>query len=129
MACARPESTPNPNALKFTLDVTLPGRLLANRGDDVDDPFARALLAIDGVASVFGINDFVTVTRDQSADWNSIVAAVQDAAVKYLPSCPGGPPDESVERARDLLRNAVRKPATTAVEIQTDPQHRTDSSL
>src|SRR5215211_7159882 len=87
VACARPESTPNPDAMKFVLDVTLPERLLANRGDDVDDPFARALLAIDGVASVFGINDFVTVTRERGADWDAIVSAVEDAAVRCLPSC------------------------------------------
>jgi hypothetical protein len=98
----------NPDAMKFTLDVTLPERLLANRGDDVDDPFARALLAIDGVVSVFGINDFVTVTRDQGADWDAIVGAVEDAAERYLPRCPGGPSAETVERARGLLRDAVR---------------------
>jgi hypothetical protein len=113
--------------MKFTLDVTLPDRLLANRGDDVNDPFTRALLAIDGVASVFGINDFVTVTREQGADWDSIVGAVQDVAARCLPSCPGGPSAEAVERARGLLRDAVRKPATTVVEIHTDSRHRNDS--
>ena len=123
----RPESTPNPDAMKFALDVTLPERLLANRGDDVNDPFVRAVLAIDGVASVFGINDFVTVTRERGADWDSIVGAVEDAAARRLPSCPGGPSAETVERARGLLRDAVRKPATTVVEIQTGPQHGNDS--
>ncbi len=127
MACARPESTPNPDAMKFILDVTLPERLLANRGDDVNDPFVRALLAIDGVASVFGINDFVTVTRERDADWDSIVGSVEDAAARCLPSCPGGPSAETVERARGLLRDAVRKPATTIVEIQTGPRHGNDS--
>ena len=127
MACARVESTPNPDAMKFTLDVTLSERLLVNRGDDVSDPFARALLAIDGVASVFGISDFVTVTRERGADWDSIVGAVEDAAVRYLPSCPGGPSAEAVERARGLLRDAVRKPSTTVVQIRTGSRHRNDS--
>jgi len=127
MACALPEPTPNPDAMKFTLDVTLPERLLAHRGDEVSDPFTCALLAIDGVASVFGINDFVTVTRERGADWDSIVGAVEDAAAGYLPSCPGGPSAETVERARGLLRDAVRKPATTVVEIRTGPRHRNDS--
>jgi hypothetical protein len=57
--------TPNPDAMKFILDITLSQRLLANRGDDVEDGFTRAVLAIDGVVSVFGVNDFVTVTRVQ----------------------------------------------------------------
>ena len=67
--------------MKFTLDVTLPARVLANRGDDVDDMFTRAVLAIDGVASVFGMNDFVTVTRVRGADWAPILDAVEDAVL------------------------------------------------
>jgi hypothetical protein len=35
------------------------------------------------VASVFGVNDFVTVTREPGADWDPIVAAVTEA-VKEL---------------------------------------------
>jgi len=31
--------------MKFTLDISLPERLLAKRGDDSDDPFTSALLA------------------------------------------------------------------------------------
>jgi hypothetical protein len=118
MACARPMITPNPDAMKFTLDVTLPTRVLADRGADVDDTFARAVLAIDGVASVFGMNDFVTVTRVHGADWAPIVDAVEDAAARHLPSCPGDPSTDAVERARALLRDAARLPSRTAVEIQ-----------
>ena len=110
--------TPNPDAMKFTLDITLPQRLLANRGDDVEDGFTRAVLAIDGVVSVFGVNDFVTVTRVQGANWSPIVGAVEEAAARHLPSCPGGPSTDAVERARLLLREATRRPATTVVEIQ-----------
>jgi|SRR5436190_134225 len=117
MACATATPTPNPDAMKFNLDVTLPERILANRGDDVADPFTSALLAIDGVASVFGVNDFVTITRERGADWDPIVCAVEDAALTHLPSCPAEPTAEAVEHARALLRDAVRRPATTAVEI------------
>jgi hypothetical protein len=118
MACVRPMITPNPDAMKFTLDVTLPARVLAACGDDVDDAFTRAVLAIDGVAAVFGMNDFVTVTRVHGADWAPIVDTVEDAAAKHLPSCPAEPSTDAVERARDLLREAARRPTRTAVEIQ-----------
>jgi hypothetical protein len=118
VACVRPLPTPNPDAMKFTLDITLPERLLANRGDEVEDAFTRAVLAVDGVASVFGVNDFVTVTRLHGADWGPIAAAVEEAAAKYLPACPGGPSTDAVAQARALLRDATRRPATTAVEIQ-----------
>src|SRR5262245_51323551 len=107
--------------MKFSLDITLPGRILATHGDDVDDAFTRAVLAIDGVASVFGINDFVTVTRRAGAEWEPIVRAVEDAAARHLPECPGGPSSDAVERARSLLRDAVRRPATTPVEITRAP--------
>lgn len=127
MACVRPSATPNPDAMKFTLDVTLPERLLANHGDEVDDPFTQALLAVEGVASVFGVNDFVTVTRVSGADWDPIVCAVEDAAGAHLPAGSGGPSTEAVERARALLRDAVRGPAETEVEIQPGPRRSGDS--
>ena len=112
--------------MKFTLDVTLPERVLAKPGDEVDDPFTHALLAVEGVASVFGVNDFVTVTRVSGADWDPIVCAVEDAAAAHLPAGSGGPSAEAVERARALLRDAVRGPAETEVEIQPGPRRSGD---
>jgi hypothetical protein len=118
MAVTRPAPTPNPDAMKFTLDITLPARINAKQGDDVEDEFTSAVLATDGVASVFGVNDFVTVTRVSGADWDPIVCAVEEAAAAYLPACADDSEhDDAVERARALLRAAVRRPATTAVEI------------
>lgn len=73
MASASATPTPNPNAMKFTLDTNLPDPLESS-------DFGRALLAIPGVASIFGVVDFVTVTRDAGADWDAIVPAVIDAA-------------------------------------------------
>ena len=85
MASASPSPTPNPNALRFSLDVTLPGTVSASSASEAgDDPFLSALLAIDGVASVFGTADFVTVTRSPGADWDVIVPAVQAAAAEHL---------------------------------------------
>jgi hypothetical protein len=126
MACVRPTSTPNPDAMKFELDVSLPERIHAQRGDDVEEVFTRSLLAVDGVASVFGVNDFVTVTRVVGADWEPIVRAVEQAAATYLPTCPGRPSTEAVQRARALLREAARGPAVTKVEIQLHPRRSGD---
>lgn len=85
MASASPSPTPNPNAMRFSLDVTLPGTVSASSSAEAgDDPFLSALLAIDGVASVFGTADFVTVTRKPGTDWDSIVEAVQAAAESHL---------------------------------------------
>jgi hypothetical protein len=104
--------------MKFTLDVTLPERILANRGDVVDDAFSREVLAEEGVASVFGVNDFVTVTRVPGADWAPIVCAVEEAAARHLPAATAGPSAEAVERARALLRAAVTRPVSTPVALR-----------
>jgi hypothetical protein len=71
--------------MKFTLDRTLDGTMnISSREAAEGNPFAEAVLAVDGVASVFGVNDFVTVTREPGADWDPIVAAVQAAAAEHL---------------------------------------------
>ena len=75
------------------------------------------------------MNDFVTVTRVSGADWDPIVCAVEEAAAAYLPACADDSEhDDAVERARALLRTAVRRPATTAVEIHPSSGRRSDSS-
>ena len=85
MATATPSSTPNPDAMKFTLDTKLEAMFNAtSAGDAVDKPFAADVFAAGGVASVFGVNDFVTVTRDPGADWDPIIAAVKAAAEAHL---------------------------------------------
>jgi hypothetical protein len=80
MAKATPSPTPNPDALKFTLDITLPEMINVTSKAEATTPFATAVFAAPGVANLFGVNDFVTVTREPGADWDPIVAAVQRAA-------------------------------------------------
>jgi len=60
-----PEVTPNPLAVRY--GVSRPVGLV-----DGHTPTGRALLAIDGVVSVYGTGDFVTVTRDASADPDAV---------------------------------------------------------
>ncbi|HEY3723147.1 MAG TPA: NifU N-terminal domain-containing protein [Acidimicrobiia bacterium] len=122
MATVRPSTTPNPNAMKFTLDVTLEERIDTTRGEGADSEFAREVLAADGVASVFGVNDFVTVTREPDADWDAIVCVVEDAAAAHLGAGAGGPATDEVTQARKLLRNAVAPPKPRPVEIGRRPE-------
>jgi hypothetical protein len=85
MATADPSPSPNPNALRFQLDVTLPDTLSFNGAADAQaNPFAAAVFAAPGVAAIFGVNDFVTVTRTPGAEWDPIVEAVQAAAAAHL---------------------------------------------
>jgi hypothetical protein len=70
--------------MKFVLDRALDGMINVAGADGADSPFARAVFAAPGVANLFGVNDFVTVTRVPGADWEPIVRAVQAAAGEHL---------------------------------------------
>ena len=82
VASAEPSPTPNPNALKFTLDTTLPAMINVGSAEEATSSFERAVFAAPGVVNLFGVNDFVTVTRAPGADWDPIIAAVRSAAAE-----------------------------------------------
>jgi hypothetical protein len=73
------------------------------------------------VASVFGVNDFVTITREPGAEWEPIVCAVEEAAAEHLEESGDAPPGDEVAEARKLLRNAVAPPKPRPVEIGRPP--------
>jgi hypothetical protein len=83
------QPTPNINALKFVLNRRLTeGRSQTFRTahEAAASPLATALLAIPGVIQVFFLNDFVTVTRDPSAAWETIVERVETAIRRQFES-------------------------------------------
>lgn len=79
------EPTPNPNTLKF-----LPGEPVAtgavtdysSRDAAAASPLASALFAIDGVTRAFFGADFISLSKDQGADWAVVkplaLAAIMD---------------------------------------------------
>ncbi len=86
-ATPSPAASPNPNALKFDLDAVLPEMINFSSPAEAEaagQPFAAAVLAADGVVSLFGTASFVTVTRAPGAAWEPIVEAVQAAAATHL---------------------------------------------
>ena len=66
------EQTPNPQTLKF-----LPGKVVMVEGtaffqniaEASNSPFAKRLFGVEGVKGVFFGSDFITITKDQSLDW------------------------------------------------------------
>lgn len=66
------DPTPNPNALKFSVGVPVGGPQTYAEGRTDGNQLAEELLAIQGVVSMFMTADFVTLTKDASADWNAI---------------------------------------------------------
>ncbi len=77
------DETPNPDARKFTADKKLSAgaKSWSSAEEAADDPLGAALFALEGVASVFLVNDFVTVTKEGSASWNTLSDAVCAAIV------------------------------------------------
>lgn len=76
------EGTPNPNAAKFVLGGVTIGetsRSYFDPNDAADDPLAERLFAIDGVRAVFMVDDFITVTKTDEADWTELVDRVESA--------------------------------------------------
>ena len=88
------QETPNPHAVKFTLNRTIAaqGRTYrlpaaptegasraAQAGDaaGADTPWAVALLRIAGVTQVFALNNFISVTKTPEASWDAIVPQVE----------------------------------------------------
>ena len=79
MATVTPSATPNPNAMKFTLDVAVPEMVNATSAEAAaGQPLAEALFAIDGVVGVFATADFVTVSKSPDADWDRITPAASE---------------------------------------------------
>lgn len=81
----RAEATPNPNAMKFTANQVLfegSGSVSFKKADATDHPLAKELLALDGVDNIFGYQDFVTVNKEMTANWDDILPKVEEAFTK-----------------------------------------------
>jgi len=70
-------ATPNPNALKFTVDAQFPAPITVAAGQETDHPTAAALLALPGVTSVFMAADFVTLSKTPATTWDQIAPEAQ----------------------------------------------------
>jgi len=80
------QPTPNPNALKFTLNRTVSpsAKTYTAASPTADSPLAQALLGIPNVQQVFFLNDFVTVTRTPEGSWDAIVPLAEAALREHL---------------------------------------------
>jgi hypothetical protein len=74
------QPTPNPNAGKFIVGrPVVPGKAsksFYSAAQAAGDALATALFELDGVSSLFMVDDFVTVTKQADADWAELVPAV-----------------------------------------------------
>ncbi len=85
MVQVSPQPTPNPNALKFTLDRLATDKrseTFREGSDPADSPLGASIFALGGVVNVFLTADFVSVTKDDFVDWDGlmprVVAAIEE---------------------------------------------------
>ena len=119
------EETPNPATMKF-----LPGRDVMGQGTleitsaeaAAQSPLTQALFAVDGVRGVFLGKDFITVTKDDSANWAVLKPPVLTAIMEHFtankPMLAGSVNVSGVEaiddndpviaKIRDLLDHKIR---------------------
>lgn len=79
MVQVTPRPTPNPNALKFSLDrPATKGRSETFRegSDTADSPLGARIFALGGVTNVFLTADFVSVTIDDPGRWDAMIPQV-----------------------------------------------------
>ncbi|MEZ5690105.1 MAG: NifU family protein [Rickettsiales bacterium] len=121
------EETPNPQTLKFIPESTVMESGTAFFTDPKDatvSPLATELFSIDGVEAVFLGNDFITITKSENEDWESLKAplltCIMDFFVAKKPvmlsteknnisdSASNSEDDEISQQIRELIDTRVR---------------------
>ena len=101
------EQTPNPQTLKF-----LPGKVVMEEGtafyqnieEAANSPFARRLFAIDGVKGVFFGSDFITITKNDSYEWQVMKPSVLGGIIDHFNS-----EDKTIEKNNDTNTDSSLK--------------------
>ena len=79
--------TPNPHSLKITVkDVRLVDEgmeTFSDKDEAAGHPLAERLFSFPGVRNVFMTPDFLTVTKDRGADWDSLLPKLERTLEDY----------------------------------------------
>jgi len=113
--------TPNPQALKFILNqklLNVETRQFPDNESAKDDPFAKGIFEIDGVASVFYMEKFVTIEKQTEANWGQI----QRPFIDFLKSFDADMIPKEVEReASDKTENELLKQINELLDHKVRP--------
>jgi Fe-S cluster biogenesis protein NfuA len=83
------QSTPNPNALKFVLNMPVKneGKVTYKNVDQCkDNPLAAALFTVANISEVYFFDNYITVTQDGNADWDAIEDQIKRIVLEYAPN-------------------------------------------
>ncbi|MDY0396061.1 NifU N-terminal domain-containing protein [Virgibacillus halophilus] len=82
----RAEATPNPNALKFTTDSLIfegTNSISVMPGEESEHDIMNDLMNVDGVANVFGYQNFITVNKEFDVEWDELTPKVKEVFEKH----------------------------------------------
>ena len=103
--------TPNPNSLKF-----LPEKKVSNSGqyeilkkDGIKNDLVRNILSINGVESIFLGEDFISVNKNDTIDWEDIKHIVISLINDFYSSGKQFVIDESLEEENSNLDEIEKK--------------------
>lgn len=125
------QETPNPNTVKF-----LPGQEVMKRGvaefktmeEAACSQLAQKIIGLNGVEGVFFGSDFVSVTKEESAEWNGlntrVMAAVMDHYMTGFPLFREGmdPQEKENSGSDDALDDEIVKQIKVLIEERVRPQ-------
>lgn len=80
--------TPNPNSLKITTDV---GPFIESGMESFSSPeeaesspLGKRLFSVPGVANVFILPDFLTISKQPAADWDLVLPMIERVLQSYF---------------------------------------------
>ncbi|MEZ4698742.1 MAG: NifU N-terminal domain-containing protein [Rhodothermales bacterium] len=93
MAGFNAHPTPNPNSLKFTrhagVFISAGMASYASAADAAGTPWAEQLFAIGGIANVFVMPQFLTVTKTTDADWDDLFERIEGVLAAHFEEAGG----------------------------------------
>lgn len=87
------QETPNPNAVKFILREPVTSgvaRQFGSTDQAQSDELARSLFDVGSVASVFYMDNMITVEKEDAADWDELLPALA-VPIRAAQAVAGGP--------------------------------------
>ena len=65
-------TTPNPNAKKIEIEHGLEVGTVINSTSDKNNTLCNQLISISGISTIFAGPGFLTLTKEEDSDWDSI---------------------------------------------------------
>jgi len=79
-----PEPTPNPNCYKFTLNTNIGRSFSCSPTENPTHHIGAPLLAIDGIVSIFGVNNFLVMNKEVDRNWDDLIEPVVEKIEEVL---------------------------------------------